>query len=115
MITARVDGRLTDVIALMKSNDISQVPVVTLDGNIAGLVTEVDLLKHMFEANHTHSADETIASILQQAKAVYPAYTLLEEVLPSIIDGSVILVTEGSQPAGILTKIDILDFIAQEL
>jgi hypothetical protein len=69
----------------------------------------------MLEADHTHTPDETIAAIVQPAGAVYPVDTLLEEALPAILVGQVVLVTDGERPSGILTKIDILDFIAQEL
>jgi len=115
LITARLDDRITDVIARMKNYDISQVPALDNDGNIAGLVTEVDLLKYMLEAGQRISPEATIAPILQEAQATYPAHTLLEEVLPDIIEGYVILVTEDRHPIGILTKIDVLDYIAQEM
>jgi cystathionine beta-synthase len=115
LITARLDDRITDVIARMKNYDISQVPALDNDGNIAGLVTEVDLLKYMLEAGQRIGPEATIAPILQEAQATYPAHTLLEEVLPDIIEGYVILVTEDRHPIGILTKIDVLDYIAQEM
>ena len=115
LITARLDDRITDVIARMKNYDISQVPALDNDGNIAGLVTEVDLLKYMLEAGQRIGPEATIAPILQEAQATYPAHTLLEEVLPDIIEGYVILVTEDRHPIGILTKIDVLDYIAQEI
>lgn len=115
LITAHLDDSLTEVISLMKANDISQVPVLDSQGMMVGLVTEVDLLKHMLESDHTHSQDETIAPIVQQAEAIYPSHTLIEEVLPVFVEGYVVLVTEDNRPVGILTKIDILDFIAQEI
>ena len=115
LITANQNDRITDVIALMKANDISQVPAIDDQDRIVGLVTEVDLLKHMLENDQNLTAEETIAPIIEEAQAIYPAETLLEEVLPMIIDGYVILVTEGNRPSGILTKIDILDFIAQRI
>jgi predicted transcriptional regulator len=31
------------------------------------------------------------------------------------MDGSVVLITEDDKPVGILTKIDVLDYIAKEL
>jgi cystathionine beta-synthase len=114
LISAPLDARITDVIAQMKEYDISQVLALNPDGSLAGLVTEVDLLKHMVEANHEHSPDETIEVILQPARAVYPVHSSLEEVLPEIVDGNVVLVTEAERPVGILTKIDVLDFIAQK-
>jgi len=113
LISARFDERMTDVIALMKAHDISQMPVISPDGSLAGLVTEVDLLKHLLENNHVHTAGENIGEIVRPARSVFPAHTPLEDVLPAIMEGQVILVTEENHPVGILTKIDVLDFIAQ--
>lgn len=115
LITACVDDRMTEVIALMRQHDISQVPVLNQDGSLAGMVTEVDLLEHMLRGEHEHSADETIADIVRPAKAVFPAGEILENVLPAIMDGEVVLITDGNRPVGILTKIDVLDFIARAL
>ncbi len=115
LITANVDDRMTEVIALMRQHDISQVPVLNADGSLAGMVTEVDLLEHMLHGTHVHSPDETIAEIVRPAKAVFPASELLENVLPAIMNGEVVLIVEGNRPLGILTKIDVLDFIARAL
>ncbi len=115
LITARCDDSLSSVIQLMKKHDISQVPVLNADGALAGLVNEVSLLEHMLSANHNHTADETIEGMVSPARATHPGHTLLEEVLPQIVEGNVILVMEGERPTGILTKIDILDFIAQAI
>jgi cystathionine beta-synthase len=115
LITATTADRITDVIALMKEHDISQVPALNPDGTLAGLVTEVDLLMHMLNGGQSHTSEENISGIMQPAEAVFPAQTSLEEVLPSIVDGYVVLVTEANRPVGILTKIDVLDFISQEI
>lgn len=115
LITVHIDESMKDVIALMKSHDISQAPVLYPDGSLAGLVTEVDLLKHMLENNHVHTTDERIADIVCTAQAVFSITASIEEALPAIMDGQVALVTEGDRPAGILTKIDILDYIAQRI
>ena len=112
LICASLEAGMMEVIALMKDNDISQVPALNPDGTLAGMVDEVDLLKHMLEAGHEHSAQETIAAIAQPAEAVFPVHASLEDALPSVMDGNVILITEGDHPVGILTKIDVLDFIA---
>lgn len=113
LITVPEDARMSDVISLMKEHDISQVPALKPDGSLAGLVTEVDLLKHMLEKDHAHFPEETVAEIVQPAEAVFPAHCSLEEVLPQIVEGYVVLVTEADRPIGILTKIDVLDYIAQ--
>jgi cystathionine beta-synthase len=103
---------MVEVINQMKEYDISQIPALNKDGSLAGIVTEVDLLKHMLEAGHDHSQTETIAAIAQPADAVFSIQDSLEDALPLVMEGNVILVTEGDQPVGILTKIDMLDFIA---
>lgn len=115
LISACVTDRMTDVIATLKEHDISQVPALNPDGQLAGLVTEVDLLKHMLEVDHDHSHDETIAGIVRPAQAVFPSFTSLETVLPALVEGHVVLVTEDDRPVGILSKIDVLDFISQEM
>jgi cystathionine beta-synthase len=112
LISAPLDAGMTEVIAQMKEKDISQVPALNPDGTLAGIVTEVDLLKHMLEAGHEHSHQESIAAIAQPAEAIFPVHASLEDALPSVMEGNVILITEGDHPVGILTKIDVLDFIA---
>ncbi len=113
LILAHENDRLTDVIAAMKSHDISQMPVVSQDESLAGLVSEIDLLKYLVEDNHTERSNETIAGIMHPAQNVYPSDTSVETVLPMIMENQVVLVTEEDRPIGILTKIDILDFITQ--
>ena len=113
LITTRIDDRMTDVIAQMKLHDISQMPVLFPDGKLGGVVTEVSLLKHMLESKHTHSPEETIGEIVVPTQTVFPADTSVDTVLPVIMEGQAVLVTEQDHPVGILTKIDVLDYIAQ--
>ncbi len=60
LVTAGIHERMLDVIGLMKTHDISQVPALHPDGTLAGMITEVDLLIHMLEADHNHSPEETV-------------------------------------------------------
>jgi predicted transcriptional regulator len=64
---------------------------------------------------HDHSQDETIDSLVQNAGAVFPADTSLEEAMPSLTSGYALIVVENSQPVGILTKIDVLDYVAGKI
>ncbi len=112
LITVNVDDRVASVITLLKEHGISQVPALNRDGSLAGIVTEVDLLKHMLASTGDGSADGTVQGIVRPAGQVYPAETPLEAVLPAILDGQVILITNNGRAASILTKIDIVDFIA---
>lgn len=113
LITTRMGDRMIDVIARMKLHDISQMPVLYPDGKFGGIVTEISLLKHMLASNHMHSVDETIGEVVTPTQTVFSVDTSVESVLPVIMDGQVVLVTEQEHPVGILTKIDVLDYIAQ--
>ena len=115
LITIWTSDRMTDAISVLKEHDVSQVPALSPDGTLAGLVTEVDLLNHMLKARHDHSPDETVENIVRRADALFPTSAPLESALPALTDDQVVLVTEGDRPIGILTKIDVLDFIAQKI
>ena len=113
LITASVTDSMSDVISLMKVNDISQVLTLNPDGSPAGLVREIDLLKHLLDNQHKHNGSEPIVNILQPMPPTFPAHTRLEEVMTAIVESNVIIVMEGKEMLGILSKIDILDFISQ--
>jgi cystathionine beta-synthase len=112
--TAALGDSIRKVVASMHQHSISQMPVVGKDGALAGLIEEVDLLNHILE-KHEHNQDETIDSLVQNAGAVFPPETSLEEAMPSLTAGYALIVVENSRPTGILTKIDVLDYVAGKI
>ena len=114
LLTATLGDSIREVIAVMRQNAVSQMPVVGADGTLAGLIEEVDLLNHMLE-RHEHSHDEPVDAVIQNAGAVYPPEATLEEAMPSLTAGYALLVVEDSRPIGILTKIDVLDYVAGKI
>ena len=102
------------VVTVMHQNGISQVPVVGAGGELVGMLEEVDLLNHMLE-KHDHSHEESIDSLVQNAGAVFPPDTSIEETMSSLTAGYALLVVENSRPIGILTKIDVLDYVAGKI
>jgi len=115
LFTASVSERMTDVIARLKEHDISQMPVLNADGTLAGLVSEVDLFKHLLEAGHVHKPEETIEPIVERSVPVFSPNSFLDHVMPRFFESPVVLVAEEERPIGILTKIDVLDFVAQRI
>lgn len=113
LITVTKNDSIPEVINLMKRHDISQVPVLDDAEELAGLVREVDLLKHMIAAENGGVVDESIAGILHPAPPVYASNARLEEVIPVIVEQNAIMVKDGQTLIGILTKIDVLDAIYQ--
>lgn len=111
LILASVDDRVSDVIAKMKEYDISQLPAVNGDGQVVGLVREVDLLTHLLESESEQAAEQSIRPILQEAPPTLPAHTRLRDAIQEIVHHNVVIVSDGGQLLGILSKIDALDFI----
>ncbi|MFV1948804.1 MAG: cystathionine beta-synthase [Anaerolineales bacterium] len=115
LITASLNDPMAEVVQEMKKNDISQMPILNEGGKITGMIREVDLLEHMVSGEHDHTPNETVASIVRPEPPSYPVDTPLETVIPDLMEGSVILVSDSTNPIGILTKIDVLDIISQDI
>jgi cystathionine beta-synthase len=111
LFTARLGDPMRSVMATMRQHGISQMPVVGEDGMLVGTLEEVDLLNHIVDA-HNHNQNEPIDDLIQNAKAVYPPDTALDDAMPMLTQGYALIVAEGAKPTGILTKIDVLDYVA---
>ena len=111
---AMLGDSIRKVVSVMHQHSISQMPVVAANGELVGLLEEVDMLNHMLEVHH-HSNDEPIDSLVQNAGAVFPPETSLEDAMPSLTAGYALIVVENSKPIGILTKIDVLDYVAGKI
>lgn len=114
LYTATLGDSIRKVELVMRQHAISQLPVVDKDGALVGLIEEVDMLKHMLE-EHNHSNDEPIDSLVQKAGAVYSPSTSLDDAMHSLTEGLALIIVDGNRPAGILTKIDVLDFVAGKI
>ena len=114
LYTATLGDSMRKVVAVMHEHGISQTPVVGTDGSLAGLIEEVDLLNHMLE-EHDHSPEESIDPLVQNASAVFSTDTSLEDAMSSLKSGLALIVVENSKPIGILTKIDVLDYVAGKI
>jgi cystathionine beta-synthase len=112
--TATLGDSMRKVITTMRQHSISQMPVVGADGTLVGTLEEVDLLNHVLD-NHQHSQDETIDKLVQNAKAVFPPEATLDETMPMLTDGYALIVVDQGRPTGILTKIDVLDYVAGKI
>ena len=111
---ARRTDRMTDVVALMKKYDISQLPVVEQNGALTGMVSEIDLLNHLLTADHKHEPDETIEPILRAEVATVSLDTPLEVLMSIFVTGQVAVVTSDKKAVGIITKIDLLDYLSTQ-
>ena len=111
---ATLGDSIRKVVAVMHEHGISQMPVVGADGALAGLIEEVDLLNHMLD-KHEHTHSEPIDQLVQHASAVFPPEASLEEAMPALKSGLALIVVDNAWPVGILTKIDVLDYVAGKM
>ncbi len=114
LYSATLGETMQDVMAIMREHAISQMPVVGTDGTLVGLIDEVDLLNHLLE-HDDHSSNEPVDELVQHARAVFPPESTLDDGMPSLTEGYALLVVEGGKPVGILTKIDVLDYVAGKI
>ena len=111
---AHRSDRMTDVIGWMKKYDISQLPVVDDVGALAGVVTEIDLLNHLITADHKHEPGETIETVTRPEVATISPDTPLEALMSIFVTGQVAVVVAEKKPVGIVTKIDLLDYLSTQ-
>jgi cystathionine beta-synthase len=126
VITADRSATLREVIALLKDNGISQVPVLD-GGRLCGLVAEVDLLNHMVKPG---SLDAPIEPIIEADYATVTPQTKVRLLKTIFKDAKMVCVlSKGSAPGGenvsstktpvprdallgVITKIDLIDYLA---
>jgi cystathionine beta-synthase len=108
--TATPTSRVRDVIATLKELGISQLPVVD-QGKLKGMVGEVDLLRHLVSGDHT--LDSPIAGLIESDYATVSLDTKVELLQGTLADAKVAIVTEREEVVGIVTKIDLIDFLAK--
>lgn len=114
IITVHPTDLMMDVVAAFKQHSISQAPVVDANGKLVGIVREVDLLMHMLTAGHTHTPDETIEAVIDPNVTTVRPNAPLESLIGIFGHTDVVVISSGAQPEGILTKIDILDYLASQ-
>ncbi|HEY3819389.1 MAG TPA: pyridoxal-phosphate dependent enzyme [Polyangiaceae bacterium] len=110
LITAKPEARIRDVIDQMKSLGISQLPVVER-GRMRGIVGEVDVLRALVSGGKT--LESPIAEVVEDDYATVTLNTKLELLQGVLADAKVAIVEDRDEVIGIVTKIDLIDFLAK--
>ncbi|MDX1996071.1 MAG: CBS domain-containing protein, partial [bacterium] len=121
MVVARCNEPVGEVIAKLKSADVSQLPVVGERDQLLGVVTEVSLLNHLLRNTGTDASSIAIqdAGVIDYNVPTLNLNTPVETLMSMFNTSKVALVTErvpGSDDrrvVGIITQIDLLDFLAK--
>lgn len=98
-----------DAVRLMKEKDVSQIPVFR-DENIMGVVSENKLLRPLFESSI--SLNDNISIATDSNFVIVNANELVEKVANLLVSKKTVFVEDESKIVGILTDIDILNYLS---
>ena len=113
VITARKTDKVETVVKKLKDHDISQMPVVDDAGRATGMIHEYDLLQFLIEGKHRLS--EVVEPLVQPLQGVVGPDTPVGHLRHIFNDDNVAVVKEGDRVTGILTKIDLIEFLGEKL
>jgi cystathionine beta-synthase len=113
VITARRHDKVEAVVKKLKEHDISQMPVVDESGRATGMIHEYDLLNFLIEGKHRLS--EVVEPLIQPLQGVVGPDTPVARLRAIFNDDNVAVVKEGEKITGILTKIDLIEFLGQRM
>ncbi len=109
IVTARPTMSVREVIGSLKSLGISQLPVME-SGKLLGIVQEVDLLRHLVSGENT--LESSIAGLVESDYATVSPDTKVELLQGVLNDAKIALVFDGEDLVGLVTKIDLITFLA---
>jgi cystathionine beta-synthase len=116
LVTAEPGEEMRVVVEKMNRFDISQVPVVDEQHELIGIISETDLLDHLVRSDHVHDPTETIASMVNPNVKTARLEDSIEKILPMVEHDKVVFVLmDDGQLAGVVTKIDLIDYLAGKI
>jgi cystathionine beta-synthase len=116
LVLARTTQRVGDAISLLQEFGISQLPVSEdAEGNavvgIVGSITEKGLLDRAFRDPSV--VERTVGEVMDAPLPLVEASATLDEAFALLSGGAPALVAvQGERPAGIVTKLDLLEFLS---
>jgi cystathionine beta-synthase len=113
VISARRTDRVEVVVKKMKDHDISQMPVVDDQGRVVGMIHEYDLMNFLIEGKHRLT--EVVDPLVQPIQGVVGLDTPVGRLREIFNDDNVAVVKEGDRVTGIVTKIDLIEFLGERL
>jgi cystathionine beta-synthase len=109
VVTTSATAKVGEVIELLKRHGISQVPVIE-GTKLRGMVHEVDLLRHLVQGSGTLTS--TVTDLVESDYATVTPATKVELLVGVLNDAKIAIVTDGEQVLGVISKIDLIDFLA---
>ena len=111
IISARRGDSLRNAIGLLKEHGISQVPVLD-KGRLSGLLSEIDLLNYLLK--HPGQMDTPIDDLIEADYATVTPQTKIKLLKNIFNDAKLVCVLERDDLVGVITKIDLIDYLASK-
>src|SRR5690606_31906268 len=110
LITIDQKTSLRKAIGVLKDNGISQLPVLDENKRYVGIISEIDLLNFLVE--NEGDLDHPISDLVSSDYATVTPHTRTTLLKGIFNEAKVVLVVEHGNLLGLLTKIDIIDYLA---
>ncbi len=110
LVTVTPTTTVAQAIETLKKHGISQLPVCE-EGRAVGLVAEIELLRHLVSGHKT--LNSPVGELASSDYATVTPNTKIELLKSVLADAKVAMVEEQDQLAGIVAKIDLIDFLAK--
>ena len=111
-ITVLPSETLQSAYRKMKMHDVSQLPVMG-DGKLLGVITEMDLLVAVM--GNADGFQIRIGEVMARQLRTVPVSTPVQDLLPLFDQGLVVMVTDGADFLGLITPIDVLQYLRKRL
>ena len=112
ILSVPASAGVRDAIALMREHAVSQLPVSDADGFI-GVVSETTLLEGLFAGGSPEGEGPVEAFVNREALHSLEASRPVGDLARAFAEGRITVVTDGGQATGLLTPIDLLDFVSR--
>ena len=111
VISAQKNDKVIDVVRKMQMHNISQLPVMDND-KLIGLISETDLLNYMSSSDYKSNSE--IVHIVNRQLKIVGMDTPVDELHEIFTAGnSLALVMDGSRLVAVVTKIDMIKYLAR--
>ena len=113
VIAAKKGEKIEHVVNTMKKHGISQMPVNAADGSGVGMIHEYDLLNALIAGRHKHG--DPIDPIVAPLQGIVSSETSLSQLRDVFAQDNVAVVKEGAKVVAIVTKIDLIEYLASRM
>ena len=110
LISVPPDASVNEVVGIMKLHGISNLPVVSAEGQLTGVLTETALLERALRVG---GGNTQVQELVLSNYTTVDADTEISVLADLFRRARVAFVVEGHKPTAIITKIDLIDYISQ--